>query len=70
MFQRQAVWDGRAGKVTHALQGARGHLHTQGGLGCTPERLRDSGREAQPRLTRKSIQFSLSFSALVCHSGT
>lgn len=49
------------------LQGARGHLHTQGGLGCPPEHLRDSGRASQLRLTGKFIQFSLSFSL---YSGT
>lgn len=44
------------------LQGARGHLHTQGGLGWTPGHLRDSGRASQLRLTGQIHSFSLSFS--------
>lgn len=51
------------------VQGARGHLHTQGGLECTPEHLRDSGRVSQLRFTGQIHSILSELQCLHLYSG-
>lgn len=50
-------------------QGALGHLHTQGGLECTPENLRDIGIASQLHLTGQIHSILSELQCLHLYSG-